>query len=308
MDCIACFSKFGWTYLLCAAGVTIYLLLTVCSWCDHVFIVDCVQLVWPCIYCWLCAVGVTMYLLLTVCSWCDHVFIVDCVQLVWPCVCCWLCAVHVTMCLLLTVCSWCDHYLLLTVCSWCDCEHVFVVDCVQLVWLWACVCCWLCAVGVTVSMCLLLTVCSWCDCEHVFVVDCVHLVWLWACVCCWLCAVDVSMSWPQERGWSYRRTARLRMGSWMCLPRMFSGTMCWWVYIYWKQNSFTVSGKRLFDVSIFFQCKTSSLYLPWTVHGCMHETQWLGMGFCCSAFCWYLYLRFHCPWSLVPWVSPMMGS
>ena len=53
--------------LLCAVGVTMYLLLTVC-------------------------IGVTMYLLLTVYSWCDHVFIVDC-------------AVGVTICLLLTVSS-----------------------------------------------------------------------------------------------------------------------------------------------------------------------------------------------------------
>ena len=36
---------------------------------------------------WLCAVDVTMYLLLTVCSWCDceHVFVVDCVQSMCPC-------------------------------------------------------------------------------------------------------------------------------------------------------------------------------------------------------------------------------
>lgn len=95
-----------------------YLLLTVCSRCDHVFVADCVQLVWLCVYCWLC-------------SQCDHVFVVDCVQLVWPCVCYWLCAVDVTLYLLLTVCSVCwlcavgvtvSMCLLLTVCS--RCVHV----------------------------------------------------------------------------------------------------------------------------------------------------------------------------------------
>ena len=157
----------------CVAGMTVFVFDCVqqlggfvVDQCDHVFVVDHVQLVWPCIYCWLCAVHMIMYLLLTVCSRCDHILIVYCVQLV----CCWLCAVDVTIYLLLTVCSWCDH--------------VFIVDCVQSIW--SCIYCWLCAVNVT--MYLLLTVCSWCD--HVFIVDCVETIW--SCIYCWLCAVDVT--------------------------------------------------------------------------------------------------------------------
>ena len=182
--------------------------------------------------------------------------------------------------------------------------------------MWSCVCCWLCAVGVTVSMCLLLTVCSWCDCEHVFVVDCVHLVWLWACVCCWLCAVDVSMSWPQERGWSYRRTARLRMGSWMCLPRMFSGTMCWCVYIYWKQNSFMVTGQRLFDVSIFFNARQAAfIYLELYMAAWMRHSGWAWDSSAVQQFADAFTSDFTAPCplflELVPWwvprVSPMVG-